>query len=145
MKKLLLALTVIGAHAHAANWVKVAGQWEIDGSEQFVFQVDTDSLQKRDGYAQAWVRQSSGKAEKLEGSYPEITYQSILNLQHYDCKHGEVAASRQIVYSLPFGQGEIVHSRSWERSKLKDRMESPIPGTYGESILRAVCSFKIKN
>jgi hypothetical protein len=143
MKRLIVLIAVFAAHAHASNWVTVAGMWDFSDPASIVFQVDKETVQLRDGLVQAWVRASVGAPRKVPDSYPELSYQTTITLEHSDCKNGEVTSSRVMNYSMPFGQGELVHSLSRPRSEAMKDMEAPVPGSFGATILKAVCAMKL--
>lgn len=143
MKNLFFVLLLISTQADAANWTKVAGKWDFNGDVNRVYQVDTDSIRAKDGLVQAWVRMSTSKPSAIDG-FSSKTFQSSLTLNFYDCKGGEVGGARQMLYSQPFGEGDLIQDVSRKRSEVSDGMQSPAPGTYEESVMNAVCRYKAK-
>lgn len=138
MKNLLLILLFIANHVHAANWVYVASQANAEG-QSLVFELDTQSVMKRDGLIQAWSRFTTTPALQAPNSYPAKMYQSYVSLDHYDCNLREAASSQRVFYSEIFGAGESVFEISRQRGEIKNSMQSVVPGSYGESLLTKVC------
>ena len=80
MKRLMVLLALIPCAASAANWKQVFGDYE------YIVSIDTDSIERSQGFAQAWVRQYFLKA-RHSGDY---AYNILNGLNSFDCKNKTV-------------------------------------------------------
>ena len=81
MKRLMVLLALIPCVASAANWKPVFGDYE------YIVSIDTDSIERSQGFAQAWVRQYFLKA-RHSGDY---AYNILNGLNSFDCKNKTVS------------------------------------------------------
>jgi Surface-adhesin protein E len=80
MRGLALLWVLIPCVAGAASWKRIFGDYEYSVS------IDTDSIERSDGSAKAWVRQHFVKA-RHSGDY---AYDVLDGLNSFDCKNKKV-------------------------------------------------------
>ena len=144
MKKIAcIAVGLMGLHAAAANWVKVAETGSMSLLNGSIVEVDSASIRVRDGIRQAWSRQSffppmpsTVSPGKMRGSF------AALDL--FDCKNDEFSGLQTIEYSLNYGLGDSGGSAANGRAESLRGMRSPVPGSVGAATLAYVCAHPLK-
>ena len=141
MRMLLAALIFAATNAQAANWVVIAQSTQ--SQEIFdIWQMDASSVVIRDGLRQAWIRHSASPPQPIYAGGKEF-HQSVVSLGLFDCTYKETADVQYTMYSEPFSQGVAVKQDSRNRDRAKQDLKVVTPGTFNESILKAVCSARL--
>ncbi len=146
-KQIMIAVSLASAclSASAADWKFAAGDWDPEDSSSYLFEIDMDTLGTKAGLKTTWIRMSSVKPADASGTYPPKQFKSTISLYVTDCAAKEQSIQRTIRYENPFGMGDQIGdelSQTFENAR--KFLKSPIPGTYGETLLKKICQMKFK-
>jgi hypothetical protein len=135
MKKIAMLALLACSQAHSADW-KIASV-----GDKYANFIDTSSITKVGPYRKAWLLQENAEPRFTETQVP-ASYLSSMFLVYYDCAQKTFEMVQFLHYSAASGSGKIVDSEStgFSPSKLVD----VVPGSVGESNLKAVCAAQIK-
>lgn len=133
MKRLLITSVCLASIvAQAQTWVNLGA------SEEGTMYLDASSIRTQGAYFKAWNRWVSARPIPVQGS-PKQYYSVIQTLSYYDCKSGTVA-DKQILLYLNVYANSPFYTHFNDEAQL--RFDDPVPGTFGQSLVERVCSYK---
>jgi hypothetical protein len=123
-----------------AQWVEVDTDWVELGTGdrgKITFYIDQTTIRKSDSGRQAWTMHSF--EQPPTGFFLTLMYQSVKQLDEFDCAGERSKNMQSLGYSGPMGTGQVV----WSNDDA-DRWTVVSPGSHRESLLRAACSVPLK-
>jgi hypothetical protein len=126
---LAIALFVATSGASATTWVVVGD------NPSATVEVDQDGVSREGTLVRAWFRWNYTPA--LYTSPERKAYQSMKELNWFNCAKRQYAIAQQVGYAEPNGGGESVFSATFSPSRLE--YSEVIPESIGESMLLHVC------
>lgn len=120
-----------GDNLDRKRWFAIAG-----GNNGAVYFVDAKTVIRSKPVRSAWIVTSYPSSQKPDG-YSVEGYQSTKEQWIFNCQDRSIATLQVIRYNKMDAQGNIVFSRSIDKSKAV--LDSVAPETIGEVILEAIC------
>jgi hypothetical protein len=127
-------LYVCMATAQAANW-KLVGE-----SSTAKVYLDLQSVRFSGSNAKAWFLFDYSAPREVPVSYPTKTYQSVKQLNQFDCASGTSGVAQSLSFAGTAGEGEVVDSQSIQPTRVS--YSDVVPDSVGETMLNRVCSMK---
>lgn len=120
----------------------VASDWRLAASgadnDPLVY-VDTYSISRKGNLKKAWFRYDYQSSQNMDFP-PFKQYQSMKELDYYNCTERTMSTAQRILYTGMTGSGGVVFSASVPVGMLQ--FDDVTPDTIGESMLNFVCRHK---
>ena len=133
MNRIGSAIRMLAAIAAAsACAIASAAEWEpVTDTESAIYLLDRSSLSATDGRIRASVLVTGPHGQGL----PD--YGSRMQLMVFDCAELAVALKEYALYSLPGGQGTVLHTETYRDEQLE--FTHPGPGSVGAQLVSKAC------
>ena len=140
-KRLIAAvLGMLLAQPVWAQWVEVDTDWVDLGTGhrgKITFYIDQITIRKSESGRQAWTMYSF--EQPPTGFFLMLVFQSVKQLDEFDCAGERWKRLQSLGYSGPLGTGQVV----WSNDDA-DPWTVVSPWSQRESLLRAACSVPLK-